>query len=102
MEKAPGRQLIESWGDMDLSSRFKLIHNLAQMESSLASRKFPGYGSLYFRDTFERDSSRSSIAMDDDDDTYCIGPYYHEGWFPRFGNHRDDAGPCKSPIIHTI
>ncbi|KAJ9388316.1 hypothetical protein DTO063F5_2647 [Paecilomyces variotii] len=93
MEKAPGRQLIESWGDMDLSSRFKLIHNLAQMESSLASRKFPGYGSLYFRDTFERDSSRSSIAMDDDDDTYCIGPYYHEGWFPRFGNHRDDAGP---------
>ncbi|KAJ9299928.1 hypothetical protein DTO271G3_2812 [Paecilomyces variotii] len=90
MEKAKGRQLIEYWGDMDLSSRFGLIRNLAQMESSLASRKFPGYGSLYFRDRFDCDSS-GFISMDDDD-MYCIGPYYTETWFPQFGT-RDDAGP---------
>lgn len=91
MEKAQGKQLIESWEDMYLSRRFKLIQNLAQLESSLASLELPGYGSLYFRDMFDH-GSRGSIAMDD---TYCIGPYYHETWFPHFGN-QNDAGPCKS------
>lgn len=54
MEKSPGRQLIEVWGEMDQLSRFKLIQNLARLESDLASIKLPGYRNLYFCDSLPR------------------------------------------------
>lgn len=39
MEKSQGRQLVEVWGEIDQLSRFRLIKNLARLESELASIK---------------------------------------------------------------
>lgn len=87
MEKVNGRQLVDVWGEMGQLQQFKLIQNLAQLESQLASMEFPGYGNLYFRHS-TKDGSQV-IPINDD---YCIGPAYNASWFPQFGN-QNYAGP---------
>ncbi|RDW68809.1 phosphotransferase family protein [Aspergillus mulundensis] len=87
MEKINGRQLVDVWGEMGQLQQFKLIQNLVQLESQLASLEFPGYGNLYFRHFAKHGSQQ--IPIDDD---YCIGPAYHASWFPQSGTH-NHAGP---------
>lgn len=72
MEKINGRQLVDVWGEMDQLQQFKLIQNLVQLESQLASMKFPGYGNLYFRHSTKHGGQ--VIPINDD---YCIGPAYN-------------------------
>lgn len=73
---------------MDQSQKFKLIQNLVQLESQLASMKFPGYGNLYLRHSVQHISRVIPI-----DGIYCIGLVYNASWFPHFDN-KNDAGPC--------
>jgi hypothetical protein len=88
--ESKGRQLVDVWGEMGQLQQFKLIQNLVQLESQLASMEFPGYGNLYFRHS-TKDGSQV-IPINDD---YCIGPAYNASWFPQFGN-QNYAGPCLS------
>ncbi|PGH19280.1 hypothetical protein AJ80_04033 [Polytolypa hystricis UAMH7299] len=89
-EKVNGRQLVDVWGEMDQLQQFKLIQNLAQLESQLASMEFPGYGNLYFRHSIKQQSQTIPI-----NDNYCIGPAYNVSWFPHSGNG-NYAGPWSS------
>ncbi|OGM48875.1 hypothetical protein ABOM_002958 [Aspergillus bombycis] len=87
LEKVNGRQLISVWGEMGQLQQFKLIQNLVQLESQLASIEFPGYGHLYFRHSAKHGSP--VIPINDD---CCIGPAYNASWFPQFRN-QEYSGP---------
>jgi hypothetical protein len=88
MEKAKGRALVEVWGELDQLQKFRVIQNLAYLESQLASQRFPAYRGLYFKH-----SIRSSRAVPVDD-VFCIGPAYNPSRLPQLDNEHDHAGPC--------
>jgi hypothetical protein len=99
LEAAPGRQLVEIWGDMSELAKFQLIKNLAKLESQLAAVEFPAYGNIYSHDWLTAQSCRSGEAIGADSQ-YCIGPAYSSAWpmtTSRNTELSDDyAGPCGS------
>lgn len=99
LEAAPGRQLVEIWGDMSEPAKFQLIKNLAKLESQLAAMEFPAYGNIYSHDWLSAQSYRSGEAIGADSQ-YCVGSAYSSAWpmtAPRNTKLSDDyAGPCES------
>lgn len=98
MDKAAGQQLFQVWGDMSEPHRYKLIQNLARLESSLASTQFPAYGNIYFR----RSNIERSLNLDsktDPDGLFCLGPAYNSEWpgdsLEQSEEVRNYSGPCK-------
>jgi hypothetical protein len=99
LEKSSGQQLTRVWDTVSESDRVQLIRGFAQMESSLATIQFPGYGALFLRHalppSLKEDPSRT-IAVDDD---YCLGPLYHGSWPGGFAadpeEYSQHSGPCQ-------
>jgi len=96
MEKAPGRQLYEVWGDMSEPLRYTHIQNLARLKSELASVEFPTYGILYFRRSNIENSQNLNSSIDPYG-LFCIGPAYNDTWsgdsLEQSEVHRY-SGPC--------
>ncbi|KAJ5811266.1 hypothetical protein N7474_007567 [Penicillium riverlandense] len=91
LEKSPGQQLTHVWDTVSESDRMQLIRGFAQLESSLATIQFPGYGALFLRHALPpslKEDPNRTIAVDDD---YCLGPLYHGSWpggLPRIRKRR--------------
>jgi hypothetical protein len=99
MEKAPGKPLLQSWGAMTEPQRYKLIQNLARLESELVSVAFPAYGSVYFQHSKVEHSQTLELALDTKG-LFCLGPMYNDTWPGDSLEHPEDihsySGPCKS------
>lgn len=96
MEKAKGRPLVEVWGELDQLQKFRVIQNLAYLESQLASQRFPAYGSLYIRHSIQ--SSRAIPV----DEVFCISPAYNASRLPQCDNEDDHAGPCEYIFLREV
>lgn len=98
LEKSSGRQLSEVWDDLKESEQSDLIRNFAELESKLATVDFPGYGALYLRDGLPHalPNGHRTIQVDD---TYCLGPMYHDSWPGGYAadpeQYAEYSGPCK-------
>jgi len=100
MEKAPGVQQFEVWGDLNDWERYKFFGQLTEYEKQMAEIRFPASGSLYLLESVTESDTR--VALDQETDPegeFCIGPSCERGWHttealasasPRF-----DQGPCK-------
>jgi len=51
MERAEGRELVDTWYTMTFKERMAMIEKMVEIESILLNIKFPANGSLFFRDT---------------------------------------------------
>jgi aminoglycoside phosphotransferase (APT) family kinase protein len=74
MEKAPGVQLYERWGEMKVTEKLDLIKLLAQLEGQLSAISFPAYGRLYLRADADRLKHHNLDASLDEQQSFCIGP----------------------------
>lgn len=105
MEKAPGVQLYKKWADMNGTAKLALTRNLVELESQLASIRFPASGSLYLRETaataaeFRGECRPLSVDIDPSQ-SYCVGPSADRSWSVQ--PHRRTAStsefskrPCK-------
>ncbi|KAK2832009.1 hypothetical protein FQN49_006941 [Arthroderma sp. PD_2] len=95
MEKAPGVQLYNKWGNMNGSSKLALTRHLGELESQLASIHFPVSGSLYLRDTAPGRMCQDLCESLDPSQLYCIGPSVNRSW-----NMKSDFGPL-APELNT-
>ncbi|CAL5873045.1 uncharacterized protein PFLUO_LOCUS7314 [Penicillium psychrofluorescens] len=100
LEKSPGQQLTHVWDTVSESDRVQLIRGFAQLESSLATIQFPGYGALFLRHALPpslKEDPNRTIAVDDD---YCLGPLYHGSWPGGFAadpeEYSQHSGPWRS------
>ena len=100
MEKAPGVQQFEVWGDLNDWERFKFFGQLTESEKQMAEIRFPASGSLYLLESMTESDTHVALGQKTDPmGEFCIGPSCERGWHtaealasasPRF-----DRGPCK-------
>ena len=99
MEKAPGRELLQTWFTMDISQRLSLIENVVNLEKILFEIPFPASGSLYLRDTLDPSIRVTTFALNPamrTADEFCIGPSTEElWWYLKRDGLNVNRGPCK-------
>lgn len=100
MEKAPGIQLSELWGEMHSQKKYGIIKQLVGFEKALTTAKLPAYGSLYYSDDLPKHISAIALpVMDVNGSTksFSIGPTNNRKYFDDGrGTLELDRGPCKS------
>ncbi|KAL4945557.1 hypothetical protein BDV06DRAFT_184514 [Aspergillus oleicola] len=97
MEKAPGIQLFEEWGNMQEIEKLELIQTLTQLEAQLSSLSFPAYGGLYLKE----DANGFPHVNVDAENMFCIGPspdrfFDTEPLTPPSADKTIDRGPWKT------
>ena len=101
LEKVAGVPLSEKWDDMSDVDRYKLIERVVEVETELASLRFPAYGSLYFADFLPDISTRWLLgSAKDPSGSFCIGPpcsrpWLRAGFLDNIGREIE-SGPCQS------
>ncbi|TVY49459.1 hypothetical protein LOCC1_G000575 [Lachnellula occidentalis] len=80
MEKAPGIQLFQKWGDLDGDSRLSLIKQLTELEHQLVSLSFPASGHLYLMESIPDNKHILLDSSVDPTSQYGIGPSCDRSW----------------------
>ncbi|RMD45109.1 hypothetical protein DV735_g117, partial [Chaetothyriales sp. CBS 134920] len=81
MEKAPGAQLFEKYGEMSELQKFTVLERLTELESELTKFRFPVYGSLYLRESMSPTDKFENLSQDlDPAQLFCIGPSCEREW----------------------
>ncbi|PVH93339.1 hypothetical protein DM02DRAFT_721750 [Periconia macrospinosa] len=81
MEKAPGTQLFNKWGDMSDLEQFRFVKEVGKVEGKTAGIRFPATGSLYLRKSTVGDSWVPLDPKFDPSGQFCIGPSCDRGWY---------------------
>jgi hypothetical protein len=102
MEKAPGVQLYERWGEMKKIEKLELIKHLTQLEAQLSAISFPAYGGLYLRADADCLRHHDLDGSLDEQQAFCIGPSPDRSFGVddgvaglSSGDESIDNGPCR-------
>jgi hypothetical protein len=105
MEKAPGVQLEQVWGRLDLGVRWKIVQMLAKYQQLWTAVSFPQFGSLYYkRDLLSATSLVYRAGEDSEilDERFAIGPSTSRQNVDDGRLGLDfDRGACKCPYSRT-
>lgn len=103
LEKASGQQLNEVWDALEGPQQSTLARKFAELESKLATVRFPGYGALYLPDALPAaPQTHARTRIIDIDDTYCLGPMYHGAWPGGFSEDPDAYAEYSGPCIFLL
>ncbi|RDW83787.1 aminoglycoside phosphotransferase family protein [Aspergillus mulundensis] len=110
MEKQHGVMLSEVWGALKGKHRAQLVLQVVDFENILAATKFPGYGSLYYKEDLpsSADMLSSSLYVDNtgkevQSTNFAIGPTNHRAFFDFGKGSLDiDRGPWSSAAEYVI
>ncbi|KAL3491197.1 hypothetical protein BJX62DRAFT_237435 [Aspergillus germanicus] len=104
MEKAPGVQLYERWGEMKVSEKLEIVKLLAQLEGQLSAISFPAYGGLYLRSDADRLRHHDLDASLDEQQSFCIGPSPDRsfGVDAVAGTFSEDGSIYNGPYFDTL
>jgi hypothetical protein len=99
MEKVPGVQLEEVWGQLDLDIKWKLIQRLAKYQEMWTAVSFQQYGSLYCKHDLTPAKSlvyRRGEESEIVDERFAIGPSTSRQNVDDSRSSLDfDRGPCE-------
>ncbi|KAI9731010.1 MAG: hypothetical protein M1834_005471 [Cirrosporium novae-zelandiae] len=98
MEKAPGKELRESWATMDISDRVDIVSQLASIQTKISSTDFRYYGSLYYRS-----ETNAYLDIPGEPERFCIGPSSAIRFWEAERRSMDEyRGPCKQAREHDF
>jgi hypothetical protein len=102
MKRIKGRQLSNVWGTMSEAQRFGLVKSLVAIEAKLARVKMPGYGSIYYKDSYPNGLAMTKDMcppefVTDNVGKFVLGPTTDRlFWVDGRGALDIDRGTCKS------
>jgi hypothetical protein len=102
MERAPGKELENTWYTMKPKERMAAVEKIVDIEKLLFSIQFPASGSLYYKDSLGPDIMKADIALNTElgvTDKFCVGPSTEFlWWYQKRDELTVNRGPCKGPL----
>lgn len=100
LEEAGGQDLRKTWPRLDIKQRMSVVDQIIAIQERLlkGSKRFQGYGSLYFFEDAAKFKFRRQIKVSAKSSSrFVIGPLAHEHFMGSvLRESKVDSGPCKS------